>query len=143
MGQRIALKAIKRAENWLQGAQWALEDQRWDDVVYSAQMASEQAVKGVLLSKNLSFKRVHDVSDRFLELQDDVSLPRWFKDQIPSIANSLIVLTEQRALAGYGFEEDLADDYFKDYAPEALEIASTVLKFCKQLLEELNNSNNS
>ena len=99
-------------------------------------MVTEQSVKAILLLKKISFRRVHDVSDVLLQLQHELDLPKWFRDQIPSLVNSLIELTEQRALASYGFEEDLDENYFKEYAPEAFALAKKALTNCRRLLKE-------
>ena len=58
---RIASLALGRARRWLQGARRALEDERWDDAVYAAQMASEHAAKAVLLALGIEFPKQHDV----------------------------------------------------------------------------------
>ncbi len=41
MNSAIARQMLDRAARWLQGAERALEDNRWDDVVYCAQMGVE------------------------------------------------------------------------------------------------------
>jgi len=37
----LATSALRRSARWLRSASRALEDERWDDVVYSSQMAVE------------------------------------------------------------------------------------------------------
>lgn len=51
----MAVQAIRRAARWFQGAERAMEDGRWDDVVYSSQMAAEHSAKAVLLSLRSRF----------------------------------------------------------------------------------------
>ena len=123
--------AFLRAKRWLQGANRALEDERWDDVIYCSQMAVEQSIKAILLDKGLIFKRVHDVSDEFLNLKDDRTLPTQIKENIEKLSDTLIFLTDQRSLAGYGFEEEVDVSFFKDSAPEALEKAQWVISIIK------------
>ncbi len=129
--------AFQRAQRWFQGAQRALEDERWDDVVYGAQMAVEQAIKAVMLGQGFVFKRVHDVSDEFLHLRTHSTLPRWFKDEIPEIVDIFARLTDQRALAGYGFEEEVGVEYFEPSAKPALTDAKKVLELIERLLKEI------
>jgi len=45
----ISQRAIKRAERWYQGAIRGIEDKRWDDVIYSYEIAIEQALKAILI----------------------------------------------------------------------------------------------
>ena len=58
----LAEAGIGRAGRWLQGASRALEDERWDDAVYSSQMAVEQSAKAVLIALGIDFPKEHDVS---------------------------------------------------------------------------------
>ncbi|MEM2134947.1 MAG: HEPN domain-containing protein [Candidatus Freyarchaeota archaeon] len=132
----IANRGISRAARWLQGAERAMEDERWDDVVYSSQMAVEHSAKAVLISLGIDFPKEHDVSDALLQIQEIPNLPQWFREEIGSIADIVAELAEQRGLAGYGFEEGIDETYFKDYAPEALEKAKRVHTLCKKFIEE-------
>ncbi|MFQ6123651.1 MAG: HEPN domain-containing protein [Candidatus Heimdallarchaeota archaeon] len=127
--------AFKRAQRWFQGAQRALEDGRWDDVVYGAQMAVEQAIKAVMLGQGFIFKRVHDVSDEFLQLSTNLALPQWFRDSIPVIVDIHTRLTDQRALAGYGFEEEVGVEYFKPSVKPALADTKKVLDLIERFLK--------
>lgn len=129
--------AFKRAQRWFQSAQRALEDERWDDVVYGAQMAVEQAIKAVMLDQGFVFKRVHDVSDEFYQLRTQSTLPTWFQDAIPEIIDILTRLTDQRALAGYGFEEEVGVEYFKPSAQPAVADAEKVLDWIAHLFREI------
>ncbi|MFX1512318.1 MAG: HEPN domain-containing protein, partial [Promethearchaeota archaeon] len=88
------LKALKRAKRWLQGAQRGLEDKRWDDCVYCSQMAAEQSMKGLLILLGVSFKRIHDISDFVLSLQNNSELSKEFRSKIPQITDELAELTE-------------------------------------------------
>lgn len=47
------------------------------------------------------------------------------------------VKTSERAMAGYGFEEGIDAEYFKDYAPEALKKAEIALGLCSRLVKTL------
>lgn len=132
----IANLGLRRAARWLQGAERAIEDERWDDVVYSSQMATEHSVKAVLFSLGIDFPKEHDISDVLLQLPGILALPQWFKDEVSSIADIVAELAEQRGLAGYGFEKGIEASYFKDYAPEAFEKAKKVHSLCKQFIEE-------
>ena len=114
----------------------AFEDKRWDDVIYSSQMAVEHAVKAILLDQGLIFKRVHDVSDEFLALRNHKALPKEIQTDIDEILDTLIYLTDQRALAGYGFEEEVDVEFFKEPAPKALKKAQWALKTIGTMFSE-------
>lgn len=128
--------AIKRAQNWLQSAKRGLEDKRWNDCVYNAQMASEQAIKALFLKKGIHYKRIHDISELVRRLQDDPDLPAFFCEKIPKYADKLEELTELRNLAGYGFEEGIDNEYFEEYAPSAFKWAEEIVKTVTQVLTE-------
>ena len=90
-------------------------------------MAVEHAIKAILLDQGLIFKRVHDVSNEFLALKTQESLPQEIQENIDNLSDVLIYLTDQRALAGYGFEEEVDVVFFKEPAPKALEKAQWAL----------------
>lgn len=132
----LANAAIKRAARWLQGALRALEDRRWDDVVYSSQMAVEQSAKAVLIALGIDSPRERDVSDVFLPLTRRDDIPDWFKNLVPSMSETIAELAELRGLAGYGYEMGIDANYFKDYAPDALNKAKNLHEACSNLLSQ-------
>jgi HEPN domain-containing protein len=134
---RIAKKAQQRAADWVRNADVALEDKRWNDVVYSAQMAAEQSMKSILLALGVTYKRVHDISVPFRLLKNKEAVSEKFRKQIPKFAEWLIQLTQERHLAGYGFEEDLEEDHFKEYAPESLAKGKEIHNTCKEELTQI------
>jgi len=133
----LAKLALKRSGRWLKSALRALEDERWDDVVYSSQMAVEQASKAVLIALGIEYPKEHDVSVVFKQIQEIENIPAWFVSMIPELANIISELAELRGLAGYGYEKGLDADYFKEYAPEAYEMARKHHEACAKLLYQL------
>jgi len=133
----IAELAIQRANRWLRGAQVALKDGRWDDALYAAQMCSEHAAKAVLISFGIDFPKKHDVSSVFATLSPRLGFPKWFASSMGFIVEALSELASERAMAGYGFEEGIDADYFKDAAPEAVGKAEKVLGLCSRLVGTL------
>jgi len=132
----LAEAGIGRAGRWLQGASRALEDERWDDAVYSSQMAVEQSAKAVLIALGIDFPKEHDVSIVFEDLAKRLDMPEWFRSKVPEIVKAVAELAEMRGLAGYGFEQGIGVEYFKDYAPEAFKKAREVHEACSKLLRE-------
>jgi HEPN domain-containing protein len=135
----LAKLALKRSGRWLKSALRALEDRRWDDVVYSSQMAVEQASKAVLIALGIEYPKEHDVSVVFKQIREMENIPVWFASIIPELANIISELAELRGLAGYGYEKGLDADYFKEYAPEAYEMARKHYEACAKLLHQLYN----
>ncbi|PCN50956.1 hypothetical protein B6U99_01725 [Candidatus Geothermarchaeota archaeon ex4572_27] len=133
----IAGRALARALRWLEGARRALEDGRWDDAVYSSQMAVEQSSKAVLLALGIEYPRRHDVSDLFAELGERGEVPGWFRERLGEMCRVIAELAGVRGLAAYGYEEGLDAEYFRDYAPRALEAAEAHVELCRRLLREL------
>ncbi|MBS7623096.1 HEPN domain-containing protein [Candidatus Bathyarchaeota archaeon] len=134
---KLARSAIERGKRWLQAGSRAFEDKRWDDVVYSSQMAVEHFVKSVLIAFGIDFPRVHDVSDILEDVGRRSDVPAWFREMVPEIAKVMSELAELRGIAGYGFEEGVDCSYFRDYAPEALKKARMTLEACLKLIKEL------
>jgi len=132
----LARAGIERAGRWLQGASRALEDERWDDAVFSSQMAVEQSAKAVLIALGIDFPKEHDVSIVFEDLAKRLDMPEWFRSKVPEIVKAVAELAEMRGLAGYGFEQGIGVEYFKDYAPEASKKAREVHEACSKLLRE-------
>ncbi len=133
----IARLAVERAGRWLESARRALSDSRWDDAVYSAQMCSEHAAKGVLISLGIEFPKQHDVSDVFVTLEDRKDVPSAFRKRVEEISKKLANLAAERALAGYGFEEGVGVEYFEDIAPGAVKDAEFVMESCKAFLSRV------
>lgn len=129
--------AIERAGRWLQGAKRAMDDHRWDDVVYSSQMAVEHSAKAVLLALGVHSPKQHDVSDILVGIADRKEIPDWFRQQITQVSDVVARLSEERGLASYGFEHGIGVEYFKDFAPEALSQAQEVHSKCMKALDQL------
>jgi HEPN domain-containing protein len=137
----LASSALKRGGRWLKGAARALEDGRWDDVVYSSQMTVEQASKAVLIALGIEYPRAHDVSAAFKQISKIRDVPRWFSPILQELAGNISELAELRGLAGYGYEKGLDAEYFKEYAPKAYEKAKKHYEACARLLSELHHVN--
>ena len=133
----LSASALRRAKRWLKGALRALEDGRWDDVVYCSQMAVEQSSKAVLIALGIDYPREHDVSMAFKKISEIDGIPGWFTAILDELAENISTLAQLRGLAGYGYEEGVDADYFKDYAPEAYRKAEKHYDACSRLLSEL------
>ena len=135
--KRIAQKAMNRASDWLRSAEIALQEQRWNDVVYSGQMAAEQSMKALLIFFGISYKRVHDIRIPFGMLLNKEQVSESFGSNLSKFAEWLIQLNQERQLAGYGFEADIEEDHFKDFAPIAFQRSKEIHHDCEKELRRL------
>ena len=100
-------------------------------------MCSEHAAKAVLISLGIDFPRQHDVSDVFVTLKERRDLPSDFRGKVEDMVEKLASLAAERALAGYGFEEGVGVEYFKDVAPGAIEDAEFILRSCRKFVVDV------
>jgi len=98
-------------------------------------MGAEQAFKALFLRKGIYYKRVHDVSELLRSLASEPGFSEDFRRRIPDFADRMEELTEQRNMAGYGFEEGIGGEHFKEYAPTALEWANEMVIAVEQALK--------
>jgi HEPN domain-containing protein len=92
----ITRKVLKRAERWYQGGIRAYEDKRWDDVIYSYEMAVERTMKAILILYGIEYPKKHDISNIYLELRIELPRPKgqWIRTSskiadIPSVLHPL------------------------------------------------------
>jgi len=128
-------EALERARRWYQGAIRALEDQRWDDVIYSYEMAVEQALKAILILFGIEYPKKHDVSKIYLSLKKH-SIPKWFLEKIDFQAHILEDLIKIKGIAAYGYVKGITKDHFKDDAFKYKEPVKEIIDECKKLIIE-------
>lgn len=129
----VSQGALARAERWYQSAERALDDNRWDDVIYSCEMAVEQAIKGILILFGIEYPKKHDISEIYLSLKME-AIPKWFSDKITFHAKILKILIEKRSNAAYGYVEGKEITEFQDDANKYIKKAKEILKDCKNLI---------
>jgi len=130
--------ALKRARRWYQGAIRALEDKRWDDVIYNYEMAVEQALKAILILFGIEYPKKHDISSIFLNLKNR-DIPKFFSKKIDEYAKLLNILVNKRGPAAYGYTEGITKNDFKEDAKNLKSEVEKVLKDCENLLDEFTN----
>ena len=133
-------EALKRARRWYQGSIRALEDQRWDDVVYSYEMAVEQALKAILILYGIEYPKKHDISNIYLSLKNK-KVPEFFSKNIDNHAKILNILVKKRGPAAYGYVEGINKNEFMEDAKNLKQDVENILNECEQLLLEFNKIN--
>jgi len=136
----ITKEALERARRWYQGAIRALEDQRWDDVVYSYEMAVEQSLKAILILYGIEYPKKHDISNIYLSLKNK-NLPEFFSKNIDNHAKILNLLVKKRGPAAYGYVEGIDKTKFMKDAKNLKQDVENILNECEQLLKEFNKVN--
>jgi len=131
----IAHEALRRGEQWHQSAIRAFEDERWNDVVYSYQMAVEQALKAILILKGIEYPKIHDIWKFYLNINKEI-LPQWFTDKMEFHATNLKNLVKLRERSAYGYIDGITKDAFKEDALEYKEAVKEIINDCKKLIQE-------
>ncbi|TXT58782.1 MAG: HEPN domain protein [Promethearchaeota archaeon] len=130
-------KGLQRAKRWYQSAIRALEDKRWDDVIYSYEMAIEQAFKAILILYGIEYPKKHDISSIFIQLKQK-DIPDNYLGKIDEYANLLKYLVEKRGPAAYGYIQGISKEIFKEDALKLKETVEEVLENCTKVLDLFN-----
>ncbi|TXT59213.1 MAG: HEPN domain protein [Promethearchaeota archaeon] len=135
-------KALNRARRWYQGAIRAFEDERWDDVVYSYEMAVEQALKGILILYGIEYPKKHDISGLLLILEE-MDVPDFFSKKIDKYAQILNILVKKRGPAAYGYVEGIKKEEFKEDAINLRSNVEEILDNCERLFDQFIDKNSN
>lgn len=127
-------KGIERAKRWYQSAIRALEDERWDDAIYSYEMAIEQALKAILILYGIEYPKRHDISNILIQLKQK-DIPNFFSDKLDLYANLLTDLVNKRRIAAYGYIEGISKEKFKEDAISLKDTIKEVLNICERVLD--------
>ena len=92
------------------------QDVFWEDLCFDAQQAAEKALKALLLTRGVTFRKTHDLGELMTNLEQS-DLP------VPSSIRPATALTDFAALARYpgAFEPATEEEY-----REALQLAELV-----------------
>lgn len=114
---------IDRAKADLLGAQILSESEGLENLVsYHCHQSAEKAFKAVLVEREVSFPKTHD-------LPDLADLVEGSGVAVDSVRNVLAVLNAYSMAPRYpGFETSVGD------LPKLLEIAKTILAFCLKVI---------
>lgn len=131
----VAWEGLKRGKQWQQNASRAFEDERWNDVVFSYEMAVEQSLKAILILFGIEYPKIHNISKLYLSI-NKTSIPKWFIDNMVFHAEILKDLVKLRNKAAYGYVNGLTKEDFKEDANKFQAIVSKILNDCEKLIIE-------
>ena len=97
----------------------------WEDQCFLAQQAAERAIKAVYLSKNLTFRYIHDLEELGKKLED-AGIP------IPSIVKDAVVLTRYAVETRYpGPVEPVEEEEYQ----EAIRLSGAVVAWAEGIID--------
>jgi len=129
----VAKEGLKRGKQWQQNASRAFEDERWNDVVFSYEMAVEQSLKAILILFGIEYPKIHNVSKLYLSI-NKTGIPNWFLDNMEFHAKTLKSLVKLRNKAAYGYVDGLTKEDFKEDAIEFQETVAKIVNDCENLI---------
>ena len=130
----VAREGLKRGEQWNQNAIQAYKDERWNDVVFSYEMAVEHALKAILILYGIEYPKIHNISKFYLNINRN-NIPKWFVNNMDLHAKTLKELVKLGGSAAYGYVEGLTKDDFKEDAITFKDSVIKVIDDCKNLIK--------
>jgi len=130
----VAREGLKRGEQWNQNAIQAYKDERWNDVVFSYEMAVEHALKAILILYGIEYPKIHNISKVYLNINRN-NIPKWFVNNMDLHAKTLKELVKLRGSAAYGYVEGLTKDDFKEDAITFKDSVIKVIDDCINLIK--------
>ncbi len=131
----VAQEGLKRGKQWQQNAIRAFEDERWNDVVFSYEMAVEQSLKAVLILFGIEYPKIHNISNPYLKM-NKTNIPKWFVNNMDFHAKILKILVKLRNKAAYGYIDGLTKDDFKEDAIEFQDSVTKIITDCETLIND-------
>ena len=131
----VAQGGLKRGKQWQQNAIRAFEDERWNDVVFSYEMAVEQSLKAVLILFGIEYPKIHNISMLYLRM-NKTNIPKWFVNNMDFHAKTLKILVKLRNKAAYGYVDGLTKDDFKEDAIEFQDSVTKIITDCETLIKD-------
>lgn len=132
----MALSYIKKSETRIRHARLAINEGDYSYVVRQCQEAVELLLKAALRLVGIEYPKRHDVG--FVLKIEAKRFPKWFQQEIDSLAKISSELGSKRELSMYGDEEKgIPPDalFSKEDAEKALNFAEYVYALVSRLLE--------
>lgn len=128
--------AIEAANDWLKTAEASLKVGLYEQSLYSMEMSVEIAFKAVLLSLNVEYPKIHDITEiaRY-HLSGNGKLPKAFKEGLQDYLATFNLLLGFRPIVAYGFGERFQGEDFKGRARRLLPECKKIISACEKAIK--------
>ncbi len=134
-------RPIEAAEDWLQTAEAALKAEKYDQSLYSLEMAVEIAFKAVLNSVHVEVPKIHDIRKSIrVFLAGNKKMPEDFLSQLDDYLAIFESLLRMRSAVGYGFETSMDDKQLANEAKALLPKCSKIISSCRGAINKVEKS---
>ena len=133
MNKDGAEKALRSAEREFRSAVACLEVKDYVGSLKYLQECMEYSVKAVLIAYGVDYPKIHAVGRFLHEMRE--KYPRWFLEQIETIAEVADDLARGRSRFRYPYEYPPEQD--ESTARETLPKVEKALENCRKLIEQL------
>jgi HEPN domain-containing protein len=132
---------IEVSKDWLKTADITFKIGRYEQTLYSLEMAAEIAFKAVLLSLNLEVPKVHDIRKIIRTfLAGNKKVPKEFSNDLDEYLSTFEVLLRMRSIVGYGFENYMEKGHLEEEAQKMLSKCSKLVKSSEGAISYIKNN---
>ncbi len=118
--------ALADSKRWLSSAQINEKNKNYDIALYSAEMALEIAMKGLLIKRGVDYPKKHDVIDYFKDAVASRGTVEELRKNLDDIISTFSKLLDLRNIAGYNFGMLTQDE---ELAKETRKLVSSTEKY--------------
>jgi|GEM_PF-6371951 HEPN domain-containing protein len=132
-----SMKALESSEMWLRTAEAAFEKKLYPSSLYALEMATEIALKAVLVTMRVDVPKTHNMTQMLKDIFDEKRslLPKEFLENEGFAIEVLSDLLLLRNPAGYAYETNISTSEFESKAEEYIKKTDRVLKLAKTAIE--------
>lgn len=131
-------KAIDTAKEWLETAEITLKARRYEQCLYSLEMAVEIALKSVLIELRVEVPRVHDIrSVAGTFLSGSKKVPKEFSRNLGQYLANFDTLLSLRSAVGYGFETGYDRSKLEKLAKDLFANGSEIIDACENAISHI------
>lgn len=138
----VVKRPIEVAGNWLQTAEVAFGAEKYEQSLYSLEMAVEIAFKAVLESVHVEVPKVHDTRRTIRTfLTGNKKMPKDFLEQLDDYLLIFEGLLRIRSMVGYGFESNMDKEQLAGEARKLLPKCAKIVSSCEKAIKNAEKSN--
>ena len=131
---------IESARFWIASAHATLKISVYTTAMYSAEMAAEIALKGVLVALGMDIPKAHDIVPLMKASFEEkrTLLPKEFLEKERFMFTTLKMLVDLRPLVGYAHEGNIDEKKIRTEAPEYVKKAEEIVELCGKAIAHIN-----